>query len=83
MSRNHGHGESLFHHIKNYPWSSLKISLAEEPEDCEEDILSITVKQQTQILETLTSTEHIPTENFQTEYWIDILGGVRVYTATD
>ena len=48
MSRNHGHGESLFHHIKNYPWSSLKISLAEEPEDCEEDILPITVKQQTQ-----------------------------------
>ena len=63
--------------------SSLKISLAEEPKNCEEDIPSITVKQQTQILETLTSTEHIPTENFQTEYWIDISGGVSVYTSID
>ena len=57
--------------------------LGQKPENCEEDILSITVKQQTQILETLTSTEHIPTENFQTEYWIDISGGVSVYTPTD
>ena len=66
MSRNHGHGESLFHHIKNYPWSSLKISLAEEPKNCEEDIPSITVKPRIHILETsTTSTRQIPTEKLE------------------
>ena len=82
MSRNHGHGESLFHHIKiifGASWSFLW----PRNRRIVKKILPITVKQQIQTTEILTSTRQIPTEQFGTQHWIDILGGVRVYTATD
>ena len=64
------------------PSEQFEDFLGQKPENCEEDIPPITVKQQHQILETPTSTEHIPTEHFQTGYWIDISGGVSVHTPT-
>ena len=68
---------------KIHLWSSLKISLAQKPTNCEEDIPSITVKQQIQTTEILTSTRQIPTEQFRTQHWIDISGGVSIHTSID
>ena len=66
MSRNHGHGRNPYHHIKIISEAAWRFLWPEEPENCEEDIQSITVKPRIHILETpATSTRQIPTEKLE------------------
>ena len=57
--------------------------LGQKPENCEEDHPIYHGKTTRPNNKIFTSTENIPTETFQIEYWNYNLGGVSVYTSTD